>query len=121
MRISWLPSILYGTAHDWWEVKRSNITTWSECESAFLSAFLIEDYENELAEGVHTRVQGEKESIRDFTFSYRGLCKRLKTDLMEDEIVKITLKNIKPYLASQLRSRGNMVKARKGLRTTALV
>lgn len=45
-------TVLYGTARDWWEVARSSITSWSEFESAFLSAFLSEDYEDELAERV---------------------------------------------------------------------
>lgn len=102
-------TVLYGTARDWWEVRRSNITTWNEFEAAFLSAFLAEDYEDELAERIRTRIQGERESIRDFAFSYRALCKRWKTDLTEDDIVKMILKNIKPYLASQLRSRVNTV------------
>ncbi|XP_073724302.1 uncharacterized protein [Misgurnus anguillicaudatus] len=98
-------TVLYGTARDWWEVSRTNITTWNGFEAAFLSAFLSEDYEDELAERVRTRVQGDTETIRDFSFSYRALCKRWKADLTEGEIVKMILKNIKPYLASQLRSR----------------
>ncbi len=97
-------TVLHGTARDWWEVRCSSISTWSEFEAAFLSAFLSEDYEDELAERVRTKIQSEKESIRDFAFSYRALCKRWKTDLTEGEIVKMILKNIKPYLASQLRS-----------------
>ncbi|RXN37684.1 Retrovirus-related Pol poly from [Labeo rohita] len=98
-------SVLYGTARDWWEVARSSIKTWNEFESAFLSAFLSEDYEDELAERVRTRTQGERESIRDFAFTYRALCKRWKPTLTDSELVKMILKNIKPYLASQLRSR----------------
>ncbi|KAI7789793.1 hypothetical protein IRJ41_013744 [Triplophysa rosa] len=82
-------TVLYGTARDWWEVSRSSISTWKD----------------ELAERVRTKTQGEKESIRDFAFSYRALCKRWKPDLTEGEIIKMILKNIKPYLASQLRSR----------------
>lgn len=100
-------TVLYGTARDWWEVSRSNITTWKEFESAFLSAFLSEDYEDELAERIRTRVQGDRESVRDFAFTYRALCKKWKSTLTETEIVKMILKNIKPYLASQLRSRVN--------------
>lgn len=53
-------SELYGTAHDWWEVARSSVGTWDEFESAFLSAFLSEDYEDKLAERVETRTQGER-------------------------------------------------------------
>ncbi len=52
-------SDLYGTAQDWWEVARSSVGTWDEFESAFLSAFLSEDYEDELAERVRTRIQGK--------------------------------------------------------------
>lgn len=102
-------TVLHGTTRDWWEVRHSSISTWSEFEAAFLSAFLSEDYEDELAERVRTKIQGEKESIRDFAFSYRALCKRWKTDLPEGEIVKMILKNIKPYLASQLHSRVSTV------------
>lgn len=47
-------SVLHGTARDWWEVARSSIMTWTEFETAFLSAFLSEDYEDELAERVRT-------------------------------------------------------------------
>lgn len=101
--------VLHGTACDWWEVRYSNITTWSEFEAAFHSAVLSEDYEDELAERVHTRIQGEKESNRDFAFSYRALCKRWKAGLMDAEIVKIILKNIKHYFAGQLRSQANTV------------
>lgn len=67
-------TVLYGTARDWWEVARSSVTTWNDFETVFLSAFLSEDYEDELAEQVRTRTQGEKESIRDFSFTYRALC-----------------------------------------------
>ncbi|RXN38374.1 GTPase IMAP family member 8-like protein [Labeo rohita] len=102
-------TVLHGTARDWWEVRHSSISTWSGFEAAFLSAFLSEDYEDELAEWVRTKIQGEKETIRDFAFSYRALCKRWKADLTEGEIVKMILTNIKPYLASQLRSRVNTV------------
>lgn len=102
-------TVLYGTARDWWEVARSSVRTWNEFESAFLAAFLSEDYEDELAERVRTRIQGEKESIRDFAFTYRALCKRWKPALTEYELVKLILKNIKPYLASQLRSRVSTV------------
>lgn len=98
-------TVLHGTARDWWEVARSSITTRDEFETAFLSAFLSEDYEDELAERVRTRTQGEKETIRDFAFTYRALCKRWKPTLTETEVVKLILKNIKPHLASQLRSR----------------
>lgn len=92
-------TVVYGTARDWWEVRWSNITTWNEFEAAFLSAFLSEEYEDLLAESVRTRIQRDIESIRDFAFSYRALCKRWKADFTEGEIVKMILKNIKPYLA----------------------
>lgn len=98
-------TVLYGTARDWWEVARSSITTLSEFQSAFLAAFLAEDYEYELAERVHHRIQGEKESILDFAITYRALCKRWKPSLTEADILRMILKNIKPYLASHLRCR----------------
>lgn len=75
--------------------------TWSEFEDAILSAFLSKDYEDKLIECVHTTIQGEKECIRDFAFSYRTLYKRWEADLKEGETVKMIRKNIKPYLASQ--------------------
>ncbi|XP_026118435.1 uncharacterized protein LOC113097414 isoform X1 [Carassius auratus] len=102
-------TVLHGTARDWWEVARSSTFSWTEFEAAFLSAFLSEDYEDELAERVRTRTQGEREPIRDFAFSYRALCKRWKSTLTECDIVKMILKNIKPHLASQLRSRVSTV------------
>ncbi len=34
-------TVLHGTARDWWEVSRSNITIWKEFEAAFLSAFCL--------------------------------------------------------------------------------
>ncbi len=98
-------TVLYGTARDWWEVARTSVFTWTEFKAVFLSAFLTEDYEDELAKRVRTRTQGENEPIRDFAFCYRALCKRWKSNLTESEIVKMILKNIKPHLASKLRSR----------------
>ena len=102
-------TVLYGTARDWWEITRSKVATWGEFKSSFLSAFLAEDYQDELAERVRTKKQQEKESIRDFAYSYRALCTRWDAKLTELDIVKLILKNIKPYLASQLRGRVNDV------------
>nr|XP_055053112.1 uncharacterized protein LOC129438391 [Misgurnus anguillicaudatus]XP_055053113.1 uncharacterized protein LOC129438391 [Misgurnus anguillicaudatus] len=102
-------TVLSGTARDWWEVARSTVHSWSNFQTAFLTAFLAEDYEDELAERVRKRTQGDKETIRDFAFSYRALCKRWKSDLDEKDIVKMILKNIKPYLASHLRGHVNTV------------
>ncbi len=99
-----LRNVLHGTARDWWDVARLEITTWDEFEQKFRTAFLSEDYEDELAERIRTRVQGEEESIRDFAYMYRSLCKRWKPDIEEEEIIKMVLKNINPRLASQLRS-----------------
>ncbi len=53
--------------------------------------------------------QGENESIRDFAYPYRALCTRWNPDLTELDIVKLIVKHIKPYLASQLRGRVNDV------------
>ncbi|KAL0188454.1 hypothetical protein M9458_015553, partial [Cirrhinus mrigala] len=102
-------TVLSGTARDWWEVARSTVHSWTDFQTAFLAAFLAEDYEDELAERVRKRTQGDKETIRDFAFSYRALCKRWKSDLDEKDIVKMILKNIKPYLASHLRGHVNTV------------
>ncbi len=104
--IATLRNVLHGTARDWWDVARLETTTWQEFESKFLAAFLSEDYEDELAERVRTRVQQEGESIRDFAYMYRALCKRWKPHIAEDEVIKLILKNINPQMASQLRSNG---------------
>ncbi|XP_067281116.1 hyaluronan mediated motility receptor-like [Pseudorasbora parva] len=74
-----------------------------------IEAFLAEDYKDELAERVRTKKQGENESIRDFAYSYRALCTRWNPELTELDIVKLIVKHIKPYLASQLRGRVNDV------------
>lgn len=57
------------TARDWWEIKRSKVAPWEEFKTAFVSTFLAEDYEDELAERVQTKNQGDNESIRDFAYS----------------------------------------------------
>lgn len=74
-------TVLYGTARDWWEIAKSQVTTWKEFESAFQSAFLAGDYEDKLAERVRNRKQGREESIRDFAFSYRAQCRRWNSSL----------------------------------------
>ncbi|KAL2086441.1 hypothetical protein ACEWY4_017500 [Coilia grayii] len=96
-------SVLHGTARDWWEIARATVTSWEDFQTAFLSAFLSEDYEEELADRVRTRRQGAAEPIRDFAFSYRALCKRWRPAMADHEIVKLILKNAKPHLTSQLR------------------
>lgn len=53
--------------------------------------------------------QKENETIRDFAFSYRALCKIWRPSLTEASIVKMILKNIKPFLASELRGRVDTV------------
>ncbi len=102
-------TVLHGTARDWWEITRTKVTSWEEFKASFVSAFLAEDYEDELAERFRTKKQGENESIRDFAYSYRALCTRWNPDLTELDIVKLIVKHIKPYLASQLRGRVNDV------------
>lgn len=99
-----LRNVLHGTARDWWDVGRHKIHTWKEFQHQFRAAFLSEDYEDELAERVRNRVQGDGESIRDFAYMYQSLCKRWKPQIEEEEILKMILKNINPQLASQLRS-----------------
>lgn len=102
--IGTLHNVLRGTAWDWWDVARLEITTWAEFETRFCSAFLSEDYQDELTERVRNRVQGENETIRDFAYMYRSLCKRWNPNITQPEVVKLTLRNIYPKLASQLRS-----------------
>ncbi|XP_033958149.2 copper-transporting ATPase 2-like [Pseudochaenichthys georgianus] len=102
--IATLRNVLHGTARDWWDVGRHKIHTWREFHDQFRAAFLSEDYEDELAERVRNRVQGEGESVRDFAYMYQSLCKRWKPNIDEEEIIKLILKNINPQLASQLRS-----------------
>lgn len=99
-----LRNVLHGTARDWWDVARHKIHTWKEFQVQFRAAFLSEDYEDELAERIRTRVQGENESIRDFVYMYQSLCRRWKPKMEEENIVKLILKHINPTLASQLRS-----------------
>lgn len=98
-------SVLHGTARDWWEITRTTVTSWDDFQTSFLAGFLSEDYQDELADRVRSRHQGETESIRDFAFTYRALCKRWRPAISETEIVKMILKNAKPHLTSQLRGR----------------
>ena len=100
-----LRNVLHGTARDWWDVVRLNTHTWSDFQQKFRAAFLSEDYEDELAERVRTRVQCEGESIRDFAFRYRSLCQRWKPEIQEDAVLKLIFRNINPNMASQLRGR----------------
>lgn len=72
------------------------IATWVDFEKQFLSAFLSEDYEEELAERVRNQKQGDREPIRDFALSYRTLCKQWKPQIIEGEIVRMILKTINP-------------------------
>ena len=102
--IATLRNVLHGTARDWWDVVRRETTTWADFETNFIAAFLSEDYEDELAERVRTRVQGEGESFRDFAYMYRSLCRRWKPDIREEEVIKLILKNSNQKLTSQLRS-----------------
>ncbi|KAI3376844.1 hypothetical protein L3Q82_000417 [Scortum barcoo] len=60
--IATLRNVLHGTARDWWYVGRHKIHTWKEFHDQFRAAFLSEDYEDELAERVRNRVQGEDAS-----------------------------------------------------------
>ena len=83
-----LRNVLHGTARDWWDVVRLNTHTWTDFQGKFCAAFLSEDYEDELAERVRTRIQGEGESIRDFAFRYCSLCQRWKPEIQEDAVLK---------------------------------
>lgn len=58
-----LRNVLHGTARDWWDIARHKIHTWEDFQRQFRAAFLSEDYEDELAERVRTRMQGENERI----------------------------------------------------------
>ncbi|KAL2082520.1 hypothetical protein ACEWY4_022338 [Coilia grayii] len=98
-------TVLHGTARDWWEIARTQIHTWAHFQQQFLTAFLAEDYEDELADRVRSCKQEEHEPIRDFAFSFRALCKRWNPTLTESAIVKMILRNAKPQLCSQLRGR----------------
>lgn len=104
-----LRNVLHGTARDWWNVARFSISTWVEFQTSFLSAFLSEDYVDELAERIRNRVQGENESIRDFAYMYYSLCRRWKPEIIEEEVIKLILKNINPSIASELRRRVSTV------------
>ncbi len=52
-------TVLHGMARDWWEITRTKVTSWEEFKASFVSAFLAEDYEDELAERVRTKKQEE--------------------------------------------------------------
>lgn len=73
--IATLCNVLHGTARDWWDVVRLKIITWTEFENRFQSAFLAEDYQDEVAERIRTRVQGEDERYRILPTG-RSLCER---------------------------------------------
>ena len=100
-----LRNVLHGIARDWWDVARLTTTSWADSEAKLSSAFLSEDYTDELADRVRNRVQREKESIRDFAYAYHSLCRRWKPGIEEEEVIKLILKNINPLLASELRER----------------
>lgn len=76
-----LHNVLHGTVRDWWDVARHKVHTWKDFHVQFHAAFLSEDYEDELAERVHNRVQGEDESVRDFAYLYQSLCKHWKPNI----------------------------------------
>lgn len=102
-------TVLHGTARGWLEIAMNDVVTWAGFEKRFLSAFLSDDYQEELTERVRSRKQGEGESIRGFAFSYRALCKHWKPEITEMDVVRMILKNIKPQLASYLRGRAQSV------------
>ena len=52
---------------------------------------LAEDYEDALAEHVRIKKAGGNGNIRVFAHSYRALCFRWNTNLIEADIVKLTL------------------------------
>ncbi|KAG7480145.1 hypothetical protein JOB18_044254 [Solea senegalensis] len=102
-----LRNVLHGTARDWRNWVRLNTHTWSDFREKFCAAFLSEDYEDELAERVRTRVQGEGESIRDFAFSSIGHCTvpytdpfgRLRLDAVQESHLE---EHVKPQLHNLL-------------------
>lgn len=47
-----LRNVLHGTARDWWDVARLTTTSWADFEAKFSSAFLSEDYTDELADSL---------------------------------------------------------------------
>ncbi len=63
-----LTSVSQGTAKDWWLAERRHIFTWGQFKLDFLHAFLTDDYEAEAAKRLLERMQGPKESIRDFAY-----------------------------------------------------
>lgn len=78
------------------------MSTWEEFQKLFFSTLFSEDYEDELAVRVCTRVQGESEPRWDFAFSFRVLCRRWKANITEQEMVQLILKNIVPSLPIEL-------------------
>lgn len=60
-----LRNVLCGTARYWWDVTRLSTYSWAEFQSKCLSAFLPEDYGDELAERVRTRPATTVMACRD--------------------------------------------------------
>ncbi|KAL2091743.1 hypothetical protein ACEWY4_011541 [Coilia grayii] len=87
------------------------VCKWEDFEAQFVTAFLAEDYQEELEDRVRSRVQGERESIRDFVYNYHALCRKWKPGIGEEEVIQLVLKNLNPQMASQLRGRVSTVGA----------
>ncbi len=51
-------------------------------------------------------MQGDEESIWDFAYMYCALCRQLKPDISEEKVTQHIMTNIRPHLASELRSSG---------------
>ena len=98
-----MSSVLKGSAKSWWTAERRNIHTWEEFKASFCSAFLANDFMEEIEERLRNRIQQPNESIRDYAYDYRALCLKWKPDIDEATLVKRLLANANPKIASGLR------------------
>ncbi|KAL6485997.1 hypothetical protein MHYP_G00053890 [Metynnis hypsauchen] len=98
-----LNAVLQGPAWSWWQATKGKIKNWPMFKTAFLEAFLSEDYTAEIEEQLHAMVQAPNQRLRDFTYDYRALWLKWRPEMPEEEMVRRILNACNPRLASGLR------------------
>ncbi|KAL6461592.1 hypothetical protein MHYP_G00297360 [Metynnis hypsauchen] len=98
-----LNAVLQGPARSWWQATKGKIKNWPMFKTAFLEAFLSEDYTAEIEEQLHAMVQAPNQRLRDFAYDYRALCLKWHPEMSEEEMVRRILNACNPRLASGLR------------------